>query len=344
MSHDNDVPRVLAASDKFRGTATAPEVADAIAMAASDAGWTCDRAPMSDGGEGLLDVFGGPNRSTVVTGPLGRVVDAAWRLDGHTAIIESAQACGIERAGGRELNDPVAATTAGVGELLTAALDGGARHVIVGLGGSASTDGGLGALRAGPRPGRMKGIDLVIACDVETSFTDAATVFGPQKGATPKQVELLERRLVTLLSGYQQDYGVDLSGVEGAGAAGGLAGGLVVLGGRIVRGVDAVADQVELDDRLEEVDLVVTGEGFLDGASFAGKVVGGIVERAEWAHKPVLVVVGDADADGLAAAAACALPPQVISLTALHGEDPARAYTTQLIRDEVSRYLESFAQ
>src|SRR5205085_3176922 len=124
---------------------------------------------MSDGGEGLLDVFGGPNRSTSVTGPIGRVVDAAWRLDGTTAIIESAQACGITLAGGAANNDPVGATTAGVGELLTAALDAGARHLIVGLGGSASTDGGLGALRAGPRPGRMKGVELLVASDVETS-------------------------------------------------------------------------------------------------------------------------------------------------------------------------------
>ena len=137
---------------------------------------------MSDGGEGLLEVFGGANRATEVTGPLGRVVDAAWRLDGTIAIIESARACGITLAGGPEHNDPVAATTAGVGELLTAALDAGARNVIVGLGGTASTDGGLGALRAGPRPARMKSVELVVACDVETPFTDAARVFARAEG------------------------------------------------------------------------------------------------------------------------------------------------------------------
>jgi len=341
VGHDNGVPRVIAAADKFRGTATAREIADAIALGAIDAGWECDRAPMSDGGEGLLEVFGGANRTTTVTGPLGHVVQAAWRLDGNTAVIESAEACGIVQAGGADANDPVAATTAGVGELLTAALDAGARHVIVGLGGSATTDGGLGALRAGPRPGRMKGVDLVIACDVETWFTDAATVFGPQKGATPKQVELLSRRLVTLMDGYRNDYGVDLDDVAGAGAAGGLAGGLVVLGGRIVRGVDAVADAVELDDRLETADAVVTGEGFLDAASFAGKVVGGIVERAEWANKPVGVIVGDSDEAGRAAAAACDPVPVVMSLTAEHGEDAARAKTVALVRAATSRYLQS---
>jgi glycerate kinase len=342
MSHDNGVPRVLAALDKFRDTATARDLAAAVADAAGGAGWTADEAPMSDGGEGMLDVFGGPNRSTTVTGPLGRVVDAPWRLDGSTAVIESARACGLVLAGGAEGNDPITATTAGVGELLTAALDAGARHVIVGLGGSASTDGGLGALRAGPRPGRMKAVDLVVACDVETEFTAAARVFAPQKGATPKQIELLERRLESLLDGYRSDYGVDLTGVAGAGAAGGLGGGLVVLGGRVVRGVDAVADEVELDDRIEAADLIVTGEGFLDAASFAGKVVGGIVERAGWADKPVLIVVGDADDEGRAAATALDPAPRLVVLTDAYDEERARQDTLALVSDEVRRYLEDF--
>jgi glycerate kinase len=299
---------------------------------------------MSDGGEGMLDVFGGPNRTTDVTGPVGRVVTAEWRLDGSTAVIESARACGLTLAGGAEGNDPVNATTAGVGELLTAALDAGARHVIGGLGGSASTDGGLGALRAGPRPGRMKAVDLVIACDVETLFVDAARVFAPQKGATAKQVELLERRLATLQDGYRDDYGVDLTDVIGAGAAGGLAGGLVVLGGKIMSGVDAVAEHLDLDDRIEAADLVVTGEGFLDGASFAGKVVGGLVERAEWGETPVLVIVGDADEEGLAAAAACSVAPTVVSLTERYGEDAARGDTENLVAQETANVLASTRQ
>lgn len=342
MSHHNGVPRVLAALDKFRGTAAAPALTAAVAAAARDAEWTCDEAPMSDGGEGMLDVFGGANRSTDVTGPLGRVVSAPWRIDGTRAVIESARACGLVLAGGAERNDPVNATTAGVGELLTAAIDAGARHIVVGLGGSASTDGGLGALRAGPRPGRMKAVELLIACDVDTAFTDAARVFAPQKGASPKQVDLLDRRLASLQEGYLADYGVDLRDVDGAGAAGGLAGGLVVLGGRIVRGVDAVADEVELDDRIEEADLIVTGEGFLDGASFAGKVVGGLVERAGWADKPVLVVVGDADDDGRAALASCDPTPGLVVLSDVFGEQKARDDTTALVRDEIRRYLAEF--
>lgn len=344
MDQHNGVPHVVAALDKFRGTATAADACAAVARAAKANGWTCDEAPMSDGGEGLLEVFGGPNRSTEVTGPLGRMVTADWRLDGSLAVIESARACGLVLAGGAEGNDPVAATTAGVGELLTAALDAGARKLIVGLGGSATTDGGLGALRSGPRPARMKGVELVVACDVETAFTDAARVFAPQKGATAAQVEFLERRLFTLLDGYRNDYGVDLGDEVGAGAAGGLAGGLIVLGGKLTPGIDAVADHVELDDKIDEADLVITGEGFLDAASFAGKVVGGVVERASWSSKPVLVIVGDADSEGLAAAGACASPPSVVSLTERYGEDAARAATLQHIEDEAARSMTSFRQ
>ncbi len=139
---------MVAAPDKLRGSASAPEVAAAVARAAATAGWRCDQVPMADGGEGTLDAFGGPNRTTVVTGPLGGQVEAAWRLDGRTAVIEMAQAAGLELAGGPDGNDPVAASTVGVGELVVTALDTGATKVIVGVGGSATTDGGLAALRA----------------------------------------------------------------------------------------------------------------------------------------------------------------------------------------------------
>ena len=129
---------------------------------------------MADGGEGTLEALGGPNRTTTVTGPLGAPVDAAWRLDGRTAVIEMAAASGLALVGGAEANDPVAASTVGTGELIVAALDVGARRVIVGLGGSATTDGGLGALRALHPLGRLKGIELVVACDSRVPFLDAA--------------------------------------------------------------------------------------------------------------------------------------------------------------------------
>jgi glycerate kinase len=195
--------RVVAAPDKLRGTASASAVAAAIARAAASAGWSCTEVPMADGGEGTLEALGGPNRTTSVTGPLGGSVEAAWRLDGRLAVIEMARASGLELVGGPDGNDPVAASTAGTGELIVAALDSGANRVIVGVGGSATTDGGLAALRALHPLGRLKGIDLTVACDVRTAFVDAADVFAPQKGATPAQVKLLRRRLERLAQVYR---------------------------------------------------------------------------------------------------------------------------------------------
>lgn len=285
--------RVVAAPDKLRGTATASEVAAAVARAAAASGWRCDEVPMADGGEGTLDALGGPNRTTVVTGPLGQPVEAAWRLDGRTAVIEMARASGLDLVGGASGNDPVAASTAGTGELIVAALDAGATRVIVGVGGSASTDGGLAALRALHPLARLRGVDLIVACDVRTAFVDAAEVFAPQKGATRAQVELLRRRLERLVEVYRNEHDVDVSALDGAGAAGGLAGGLAAAGARLVPGFDLVADEVELDARLEGADLVITAEGFLDAQSFEGKVVGGVTALARAAGVPVVAIVGE---------------------------------------------------
>ncbi|MET0160916.1 MAG: glycerate kinase, partial [Acidimicrobiales bacterium] len=140
--------RVLAAPDKFRGTASAPDVATAIARAVAAVGGTADEAPLADGGEGTLQALGGANRTTTVTGPLGDPVVAEWRLDRRSAVIEMAQASGLEVVGGPEGNDAVAASTYGTGELIAAAVERGAREIVVAVGGSATTDGGLGALRA----------------------------------------------------------------------------------------------------------------------------------------------------------------------------------------------------
>ncbi len=224
------VVHVVAAPDKFRGTATAAEVASAIAEAVEALGHTCTTVPMADGGEGTLEVLGGANRVTTVTGPLGRPVDASWRLDRRSAVIEMAQASGLELAGGAEGNDPIGATTSGTGELISIAVESGATRVLVGVGGSATTDGGLGALQALFPLQRLRGVELVVACDVRTSFVDAAAVFGPQKGASPSQVELLTRRLERLADVYVHDHGVDVRPLVGGGAAGGLAGGLAAAG------------------------------------------------------------------------------------------------------------------
>jgi len=270
--------KVLAAVDKFRGTATAAQVATAIGHACWQLGHDCIERPLADGGEGTLDALGGANRTTLVTGPLGKPVQAPWRLHRGTAVIEMACASGLMLAGGKQENDPIAATTTGTGELIDAALDLGAKRIIVCLGGSATTDGGLGAVKAIQTPARLKGVEFVVACDVTTKFTDAAKVFAPQKGASPAQVQFLTTRLEKLVQVYQQSYGVDVSEISGAGAAGGLAGGLAALGAQLVPGFDLVAEEVELDVLLSDIDMVITGEGFMDSESFAGKVVGSMSE------------------------------------------------------------------
>jgi len=283
---------VIAAPDKFRGTATAAAVADAIGRAVEAAGHTCDRCPMADGGEGTLAVLGGANRRSVVTGPLGEPVEAGWRLDRRNAVVEMAEASGLDLAGGAEGNDPVAATTTGTGELIAEAIESGARRVLVGVGGSATTDGGLGALRGLYPLQRLRGIELVVACDVRTGFVDAADRFAPQKGATAAQVRLLRGRLERLADVYLADHGVDVRTLEGAGAAGGLAGGLAAVGARLDSGFEVVAEETELFDRMEHADLVITGEGFIDAESFDGKVVGGVVGWAAELGIPVLAVAG----------------------------------------------------
>lgn len=323
---------VVAAPDKLRGTATAPEVARAMGRAAASAGWTCDEAPLADGGEGTLEALGGPNRTTTVTGPLGRPVEARWRLDGRTAVIEMAEASGLLVAGGAEANDAVAASTAGTGELIAAALEAGARRVVVGVGGSASTDGGLAALRALHPLGRLKGIDLVVACDVRTRFLDAADTFAPQKGASPAQVALLRRRLERLAQVYQDEHGVDVTALQGAGAAGGLAGGLAAAGARLVPGFDLVADELGLDERLERADLVLTAEGFLDAQSFEGKVVGGVVGLAGAVGVPVVAVAGEVFDD-------VAGRVEVVSLVERFGADRARADTVACIEEATAEVL-----
>jgi glycerate 2-kinase len=284
---------VLACPDKFRGTASAAAVADAIARGVEAAGGTCTVLPLADGGEGFLDVLGGPNRRATVMGPLGDPVIAGWRLRNGTAVIEMARASGLALVGGPEGNDPIAASTHGTGELIAAALDAGARRVLLGVGGSATTDGGLGAVRAIWAPARLRRVPLVVACDVRTRFVAAAEVFAPQKGASAAQVELLRRRLERLAQIYREEYGVDVLELEGGGAAGGLAGGLAAIGAELVPGFDVVADEVGLADRLAGVDLVVTGEGFVDAQSFEGKVVGGVAALAAEAGVKVLVVAGE---------------------------------------------------
>ena len=326
---------MVAAPDKFRGTASAPHVAAAIEWAAHDAGWSCDRAPVADGGEGLLDALSehlvGTRRTTRVRGPLGQPTDAEWLLAGRTAVIEMARASGLVLAGGPEANRPLDASTHGTGELIAAAIAAGARRVIVGLGGSATTDGGQGALEALRPHARLAGVELIVACDVTTTFVDAAEEFGPQKGASPAEIALLRRRLERLEADYAR-HGADLAGVPGAGAAGGLAGGLVSVGASLVPGFDFVADTIDLSERVAAADLVVTGEGHLDEWSFRGKAVGGVLELADEANVDVVIIAGVVD-EGL--------PVGAISLVERFGEERARGDVVGCVAEIVSVELES---
>ena len=320
--------RVVAALDKFRGTATAAQVASAVARAVAGHGGTTVEVPMADGGEGLLDVLGGSDRTNEVTGPLGEPVSAGWRLSGETAVIEIARAAGLVLAGGADGNRPLDATTTGVGELMYHAVEQGARRIIVGMGGSASTDGGLGAVDAMGSPARYRGVELLGACDVRTRFTDAAEVFGPQKGASDAHIRLLTGRLERLVQVYEERYGVDISAMDRAGAAGGLAS----RGAQLVDGVDLVAEEVRLDEHLAGADLVVTGEGRLDATSMAGKVVGGVAAYAAAAGVPLLVVVGSADPDVI-------VPGDVLSLVDLFGLDRAQTDTGTCVTEAVAGWL-----
>jgi glycerate kinase len=255
--------------------------------------------PLADGGEGTLDTLlaaqGGSRRTTRVTGPLGDPVDAQWGvLPDGIAVIEMARASGLALVDGR--NDPLRASTRGTGELIASARSAGFRRVLVGVGGSATTDGGLAAVEA--LGWSLQGIELTVACDVETVFCDAARVYGPQKGASDAQVSLLTRRLQRLADEYRSRTGVNVAALSGGGAAGGLAGGLAAIGARLAPGFDAVAEAVGLEAAFDGAVLAVTGEGRLDASSLAGKVVGGVLAWADDLAVPrVAVIAGQVTPD-----------------------------------------------
>jgi glycerate 2-kinase len=289
----------VACPDKFRGTLTAAEAAEAMARGLRTGGFDEVRTvPLADGGEGTLDALvaarRGVVRSTPVTGPLGAVVEAEWAvLPDGTAVVEMARASGLALV--HLDNDPLAASSRGTGELIAAAVRQGARRILVGVGGSATTDGGLAAVQE--LGWSLAGIDVVVACDVTTPFLDAAVVYGPQKGASPAQVKLLSGRLERLAQQYEARTGIDVRTLPGAGAAGGLAGGLAAIGARLEPGFDVVAGAAGLEDALEDAAFVVTGEGRLDATSLAGKVVGGVLDWAADLGVPARAVIAGQVAD-----------------------------------------------
>jgi len=325
------------APDKFRETLSAEEAARAVA-----AGWRrgdpsaeVEELPVADGGEGTLDALvaalGGERLRATVTGPLGDPVLAEYALcpgaRGPLGVVEMARASGLALVpAGRR--DPKRTTTEGTGELILAACRGGARSVLVCVGGSATNDAGAGAARAmgirvldrsgldlppgggalrdlnrsdrrGLAPG-VRGVPAIVACDVDNPLTGpqgAAAVYGPQKGAGKEDVELLDRALTRFAVVARRDLGVDLDGVAGAGAAGGLGGGLLAfLGADLRPGAEVVLEAVGLADRLATADLVITGEGSFDRQSLRGKAPAGVLRAASAAGVPAIVLCGRAEA------------------------------------------------
>ncbi|MDI3313755.1 MAG: glycerate kinase [Mycobacterium sp.] len=299
--------RVLVAPDSYGDSLTAVQAAAAIA-----AGWNRARpgdqftvAPQSDGGPGFVSVLAarlGGLRRLRVCGPLSAEVDADWVFDpgSATAYLECAQACGLGRLGGPPTpQTALAAHSRGVGQLIGAALQAGATRIVVGLGGSASTDGGqglideLGGLQAGRR--RLAETELIAACDVEYPLLGpwgAARIFGPQKGADPATVAALEERLRWWAEKLDAVAGRTVSAEAGAGAAGGIGAALLALGGRCTSGAALVAEHTQLADDIAAADLIVTGEGQLDEQSLHGKVVGALAAAAQPRGIPVLVLAG----------------------------------------------------
>ncbi|MCY7395396.1 MAG: glycerate kinase [Nocardioides sp.] len=314
--------RVLVAPDKFAGTLTAVEAAEAIA-----AGWRrrapddeLDLAPMSDGGPGFVDVLhaalGGDLLAVTVSGPSGAAVPATVLVvtgpDGATAYVESAQACGVHLTGA---SGAESATTLGVGELVAAAVDSGAATVVVGLGGSGTNDGGAGLLAAlgatSPTPldrgaaglvgvetvdlsaarERVAGVRIVVASDVDSPLTGlfgATKIFGPQKGIPEERLAVVDGWLEQLATAVDRRLSLE----KGAGAAGGLGFALMTLGGVREPGIDLVTAAARLAERARLADLVITGEGAFDFSSRSGKVPYGVASLAEQALRPCVALAG----------------------------------------------------
>lgn len=341
--------RIVVAPDKFKGTLSAGQAAAAMATGVRQviADARVDLHPIADGGEGTVAAFvaaGATEVRTRVAGPLGAAVTAVWARRGPAAVVEAAQANGLDLLTPTPAT-ALAATTDGVGQLIHAVLDAGCTELVLGIGGSATTDGGTGMARSlgvrfldgsgrdlgAPAGGldrlaivdasgldpRVWGLAVTVACDVDnplTGPTGAAAVYGPQKGAGAGEVAMLDTGLARLAAVLRTtdpatlpggDRVADVESTPGAGAAGGLgAGAIVFLGGRLTSGADLVLDLVGVDGALPGADLVLTGEGGLDAQSLHGKAPGVLAARARAAGVPVIAVAGRVDLTVAAAAAA----------------------------------------
>ncbi|MBP5860203.1 glycerate kinase [Streptomyces sp. LBUM 1478] len=327
---DTAVPRVLIAADKFKGTLTAVQVAERVTAGLRRVlpGLAVEALPVADGGDGTVAAAvaaGFEQREVRVTGPLGEPVTAAYALRGDTAVVEMAEASGLQRLPAGTFA-PLTATTYGSGELLRAALDAGARTIVFGVGGSATTDGGAGMLAAlgarfldasgepvGPGGGglrdvatadlsglddRLTAVDLVLASDVDNPLTGpkgAPAVYGPQKGASPEDVAALDANLAHYAAVLERTLGGRAAAhalAPGAGAAGGIGYGALVLGARFRPGIEVMLDVLGFAAALDKATLVITGEGSLDEQTLHGKAPAGVAAAARAAGKEVVAVCG----------------------------------------------------
>jgi glycerate kinase len=319
--------RVVIASDKFKASLSAAQVADALTrgLLAADAALEVDRVPVADGGDGTLDAAlaaGFVRCPVTVAGPTGQPVETAYARKDDVAVVELADASGLSRLPAGPA--PLVASTVGTGQLIAAAVAAGCTDVILGVGGSSSTDGGSGLLTGlggrvlsasgepvppggaslavvdrldlGPLRRRLTGVRLLLACDVDNPLTGplgAAAAYGPQKGASPADVALLDAALGHWADVVAAEVGPDLRDAPGAGAAGGAGfAALALLGAERRSGVDTVLDLVGFDAVVADADLVVTGEGSLDEQSLRGKAPVGVVRRAARLGVPVVAVCG----------------------------------------------------
>ena len=320
--------KVIVISDSFKGSLGSGEIARIAAdcIPSYFPGCQVVGLPVADGGEGTVDCFleavGGDRIIVPVTGPWGEPVEAAYGRIGDTAVIEMAAAAGLPMVGPRL--DPSRTTTYGVGQLILHAVEHGARHLVLGLGGSATNDGGCGAAAAlGVRftdaagesfvpvgatltniasidctaaAERLSGITVEVMCDIDNPLCGprgAAAVFGPQKGADEAMVRQLDDALAHMARVIERDLGLSVSEIPGAGAAGGFgAGAAAFFGAELRPGIEVVLDLVRFDELLDGCDLVLTGEGRMDGQSLGGKVPVGVARRAKKKHVPVVAIVG----------------------------------------------------
>lgn len=281
--------KIILAPDSFKECLSSREVAAVWASAVREKwpGAEVVEMPLADGGEGTLDVLaaamGADIRQVSVHDPLGRSVQASYGVTGKTAIIEVAQACGLQLLQPSERN-PLIASSRGVGELLLAAYGKGCRHFLIGLGGSAICDGGAGMMEV-PGIKNLADISIELLCDVNAPFVGpkgAARVFAPQKGASSDDVEVLEERMLKLAAHMKEESGIDVTHLPGAGAAGGLGGAFMAyFGAQMVSGIQKVLDLYHFSEVVEGASLVITGEGKSDAQTLQGKLPSGVLKNAK---------------------------------------------------------------